>query len=268
MRLYRKKFTLFVLLIITTGGAFAMNKTVTAMFRNTETADIEKITEADIKPLPEVVQNYLRFTNIIGKEKIKTVRLKQGGDFRLKPDQNFKTMTAEQYFNVDSIEFYWQGKVNIITAADKFIGGKGNMKVKLFGLIKVAEEEGPEIDQGEILRFLAEGVWFPSVFLNDYISWEALDDHSARATITYKDLSASAIFHFNAKNEIEKITAKRYMGKSGLKDWEIRILEYKEFHGVRIPGKSEVLWKLSDGDFCWYKPVIFDIEYNNPAIYE
>lgn len=263
--------TLSVMLIVIAGGCSSMKNTINDMYQDIGKINPEKITEDDIKQVPEIVQNYLRFTNIIGKQRIKSVRLKQTGDFRLKPEQGFKKMRAVQYFNVDSVEFYWKGKVNIITAVDKFINGKGSLTVKLLGLIRVARAEGPEADQGEILRFLAEGVWFPSVFINDYITWELLDDHSAKATIRVNGISASAVFHFNDKYEVEKITAKRYMesdGKFKLEDWEIQIIGYKEFSGIMIPDRANVIWKLSSGDFCWYKLEISEIEYNNPSIYK
>ena len=252
-------------------GCATMNTTVKKMFDSVETNNVEILSEQDIQKLPPVVQNYLRYTGVIGKEKVKTVRLKQGGGFRLKPDQDFKNMNAEQYFNVDSMEFYWRGKVSVITATDRYLDGKGDLTVKLLGFIKVAYAEGPEVDQGEILRFLAEGVWFPSVFANDYIRWQAVDERSAKATIARGNLSASAIFYFNDKNQVEKITTKRYMEKDGkfeLEDWEIRILEYSAFNDVFIPKKSEVSWKLDEGDFIWYIPEIYTIEYNNPEVYE
>lgn len=269
MKIIKQITRLFLFLILSTGCS-TMNKTVTKMFDGIDTNDAEKISEKDLQKLPHTVQNYLRYSGIVGKEKAKTVRLKQGGGFRLKPHQEFKTMRAEQYFNVDEMEFYWQGKVDIVTATDRFLDGKGDLTVKLFGFIRVAYAEGPEVDQGEILRFLAEGVWFPSVFVNDYIRWEALDDRSAKATITLNNLSSSANFYFNEKNQIERITAKRYMEKDGrfeLADWEIIIKEYKAFNGVLIPSKSEVIWKLDSGDFCWYKPEIYAIEYNVPLPY-
>ncbi len=269
-----KKYLILVILsslTLITIGCASMKETVMKMYENIEVKNVEKITEKDIEHLPEVVQNYLRHTNIIGKEKIKAVRLKQGGDFRLKPDENFRTMTAEQYFNIDSMEFYWKGNVSIITAIDKFINGDGSMVVKLFGLFKVAEMNCPEVNQGEMIRFLAEGVWFPSMFVNDYITWESLRHNAAKATIKYADISATVVFYFNEKYEVEKIAAKRYMEKDGtflLKDWEIQILSYKKFNDVLIPNKSKVIWKLADGDFCWYKPEIFEIEYNKPFLYE
>ncbi len=264
------KTILLVIVIQLTVGCSSMNKTVRNMFINIETNNVPAVLEDDLKSLPQVVQNYLRYTGIIGKEKVKTVRLKQGGGFRLKPHQDFKTMKAVQYFNVDEMKFYWQGKVDMVTATDRFIGGKGDLTVKLLGFIKVAYADGAEVDQGGILRFLAEGVWFPSVFLNDYITWESLDSHTAKATITCDSLSASATFYFNEKNQIERITAKRYMEKDGtfeLADWEIIIKEYKAFNGVMIPNKSDVIWNLDGGDFCYYKPEIYEIEYNVPLPY-
>ncbi|GAB4180499.1 MAG: hypothetical protein Kow00108_16890 [Calditrichia bacterium] len=247
-----------------------MNSDVKKLFEHVDMQEIGSVTENDLQSLPEVVQKYLRFTGIVGKKMIKTVRLRQRGDFRLKPDQNFKKMEAVQYFNVDLMEFYWKGKVMIVTATDRFIEGKGDLMVKLLGLFKVAYAEGPEVDQGEILRFLAEGVWFPSVFVKDYIMWEEIDDHTAKATITHNNLRATATFFFNEKNQVEKITAKRYMerdGKFELKDWEIIIKEYKEFNDIRIPYRSEVIWKLENGDFCWYKPEVYEIEYNEMKEY-
>ena len=248
---------------------------VKKLFKNYKERKSEIISEDDIKVLPEPVQKFLRYTKIIGKEKIRTVRLKQGGYFRLKENQKWMPIKAEQYYDADSVEFIWTGKINFIPlfsirAKDKFIDGRGNLIVKLLGLIKIIDAKGPEIDQGEILRFLGECVWFPSAFLNDYIKWEAIDSNSAKATINCKGISASAIFYFNKKGEIVKIKAKRYREENGkfmLDDWEIPIIEYKMFNGIVVPSKVNVIWKLSTGDFCYDKVEIIDIEYNNPSVY-
>ena len=245
------------------------------IFREGKEIKPEVVTDEDIERLPEPVQRYLKYTQIIGKEKIKTVRLKQGVYFRMKENQKWMPIKAEQYFNVDSVEFIWVAKVRFVPmlsiyAKDEFIDGKGNLVVKLLGLIKVADAKGYEVDHGEILRFLAECIWFPSAFLNDYIRWEAIDNSSAKATISHKGINASAIFHFNEKGEVTKITAKRYRevnGKFALEDWEGQIVEYKTFNGVIIPNKVNIIWKLKTGDFCYDKVEIIDIEYNKHSVY-
>ncbi|ACS90053.1 MULTISPECIES: DUF6544 family protein [Thermococcus] len=93
----------------------------------------EVVTEKDIEGLPEPVQRYLKYTQIIGKEKIKTVRLKQGGYFRIN-ENKWSPIQAEQYFNVDGVEFIWVAKTKFapllsIYAKDEFIDGEGNLVV-------------------------------------------------------------------------------------------------------------------------------------------
>ena len=68
------------------------------LFKESDMTKPKVITEEDVQNLPEPVQRYLRYTQIIGKEEINTVRLKQGGYFRMKEDQKWMSITAEQYF--------------------------------------------------------------------------------------------------------------------------------------------------------------------------
>ena len=106
--------------------------------------------------------------------------------------------------------------------------------------------------------------------MKDYIKWEAVDDNSAKATIDYRNLNASAVFYFNESGAVTKIFAKRYRevnGKYELNDWEISNFEYKEFQGFNIPYKGDVIWKLEKSDFYYDRVEIIDIKYNNPSIY-
>ncbi|USG99641.1 hypothetical protein K1720_09085 [Thermococcus argininiproducens] len=272
---------IIVILLVSTavlGGVAFTKRTrndAKELFKESDMTKPKVITEEDVQDLPEPVQRYLRYTQIIGTEEINTVRLKQDGYFRMKEDQKWMPLTAEQYFRVDSAEFIWIAKVRAapllsIHAKDEFVEGRGNLVVKLLGLITVVDAKGNAVDHGELLRFLAECIWFPSAFLNDYITWESIDNTSAKATITYNGVSASAVFHFNEKGEVTRITAKRYMEVNGefvLEDWEGQIVEYKMFNGVIVPSKVNIIWKLKTGDFCYDQIEIVDIEYNGLSIY-
>lgn len=246
-----------------------MSKLVQTIFKNVDLTEKSTFQTNEINSLPAPVQNYLELTGIIGKEKIKTVRLKQKGLFNIN-GKKWTSMNAEQYFSVESKEFIWKARSGIISVVDQFVQGIGNLKVKLFGVIKLGESKGIEIDQGEILRFLTEIIWFPSAFTADYICWDAIDDNTSKATISCGKNSASANFHFTSSGEIEKITAKRYREVKGdfeLNDWEISNLEYKEYHGITLPYKAHVTWKLESGDLCYYKFEITGIAYNDLSMY-
>jgi hypothetical protein len=235
-----------------------------------------KVTEEDLAGLPEPVQRYLRYTQIIGKEKVRTARLKQKGYFRTKENQKWMLLKAEEYFTVDPPAFLWYGRIRLFPlvsfgALDKFYRDEGSLVVKLFSLIKVADAKGKECDQAELVRYLNEITWFPSAFLSDYIHWEPINSDSARATISVAGLTASADLYFNQKGQMTNFAAERYMDVNGgaiLKKWSTPIKEYAEINGIMVPVKGEGVWKLSSGDFSYVKITeIPELEYNNPNVY-
>jgi hypothetical protein len=225
-----------------------------------------------IEGLPAIVQTWLRRSNVIGKEKISTVYLTQKGRMQTKPDATWMHFEAEQYFTTSSPGFIWNVSVdagNFITIAgrDKYVMGHGNMLIKAMNLIPIANKSGKEIDQGTMLRYLVEMSWFPSAALNDYLTWEPVDETSARAIMRDGDITVSGIFSFNSKGDIIGFEAKRYRdfnGKYSLETWSIRMTGYKIFNDIRIPNKSEVTWKLEAGDFTWLEVEVTDIAYNAP----
>ena len=250
-----------------------VNKEVAELFEKSKDIRSEVVTEADIKVLPESVQRYLEYVRIIGKEKTRTVRLKQRGFFRTKEEQKWMPIKAKEYYTVNPPAFIWYGRIKPfplldVKARDKFSEGKGNMLIKLLSFIKIADATGYETDQGALVRYLNEIFWFPTAYLNDYISWEAVDSNSAKATISIQGISASAIFHFNEKGELTNFVAERFSSVTGTKEtWSTPIKEYKEMNGIMIPYKGEAVWNLSSGDFCYFRVEITDIEYNNPLMY-
>ena len=235
----------------------------------------EVVTKADLAGLPLCVQNWLENARVVGMEKIKTVRLRQKALMRLEAGKPWMPVEAEQYFRVDKPGFIWQARVKMaplvyLTGRDKYYEGKGQMLIKALSLINIVNSSGMEMDQGSMLRYLAETIWFPTAALSDYIKWEEIDSHSARATMTYGGTTASGIFTFNDQGEPVKFTAKRYRetgGKYELTDWGGKNLtEFRKFNGIRIPVRGEVFWKLTTGDFDWYQWEITDIKYNKPFV--
>jgi len=241
---------------------------------NVENTD-EIIQKADLEGLPLCVQKWLENSQVIGKERIRTVRLKQKAVMRMKEEQPWMPTEAEQYFTIDKPGFIWKAKIKAapslyIVGRDKYYEGKGNMLIKILSLITVADSRGKELDQGTLLRYLAETVWFPTASLSSYVTWEEIDSNSAKATMSYRGVTASGVFIFNEKGEVINFVAERYMELNGqyvLETWLVLMEDYKEFNGIKIPTKGEVIWKLKTGDFSWYHFEITEIEYNKPVVY-
>jgi hypothetical protein len=221
-----------------------------------------------VDELPPVVQKWLERSNIAGKEFIQTVHLKQKGEMRTKPDGRWMKVDAEQYISTNPPGFIWKADVKSsflrFSGRDRYENGEGHMLIKLFSLIPVVDAEGEEIDQGALLRYLGEMVWYPSAALNDYIVWEGMDSTTAKATMSYEGITASGIFKFDENGDFVSFEAERYYYRkegSTLEKWVIIAHDYGEFEGIRIPVNLSVTWKL-ERDFTWYRMEITEMEYN------
>jgi hypothetical protein len=228
------------------------------------------ITEAGLLRLPEAMQRYLRYTRVVGKEPIQTVRLKQRGFFRTQPGQKWLPMVAEEYFTTDPFAFLWCGKIRLfplisISARDRFSNGHGSLRVKLLPLVPLVDVHGPEADQGELLRYLGEIIWFPTAWLSDELEWQAIDAQSVQVTVRQPSVTVTAVLHVNEQGQMTHLTAERYMaeGKSyRLERWSAHCDAYREVSGMLIPTRVEVAWNLASGDFSYFRGEITEIEYN------
>ena len=242
---------------------------VTALYEHVD-QNGEIVRSTDLEDLPTPVQRWLEYSQVVDKEKIYAARIEQKAEMKLKVEQNWLPVEAKQYFSVQQPGFIWDADIKLaplfhIAGRDKYFEGKGNMLIKILSLIPVADASGKEIDQGTLVRFLAETIWFPTAALSDYITWQEMDENTATATMSYKGITASGVFTFNEKGEVVHFEADRYGefdGEYSLKTWSIPLSDYKEFNGIKIPTRGKVTWELEDGDFNWYNFEVITAEYN------
>lgn len=226
----------------------------------------------DLEGLPEPVQRYFKYALRDGQEHIKFVRLKQIGKFRMKENQPWMPIKAEQYFTTEDPAFIWRVKFTMapfiwIDGRDMYYQGKGSMLIKVLSTITVADAAGSEMNVSTLIRFLAEAPWLPTALLpSDYIEWKEIDSNSAQAVIKDNGYTASGIFTFNEKGEIIKfVTNDRYMEvdvKYFKEQWVGYYRNYQKIEGMKIPIGGEVEWNLSDKDVQYAKLKITDIQYN------
>ena len=182
-------------------------------------------------------------------------------------------LEAEQSIRVPQPGFYWSAEAALapsltMSGRDRFQDGKGHMFFKFLSLIPVADSRGPAIDQGSLLRYLAETMWYPTAALEDYIRWEeGPDSLSAKATIRWGGMEASGVFGFTPEGDVDRFDALRYYDrKTGatLEKWHIQNDPngFRDFNDIRIPARSSVSWLLAEGDFEWLKLEVTGMEYD------
>jgi hypothetical protein len=147
---------------------------------------------------------------------------------------------------------------------DTYLLGEGSLHASLLGLFTVAKMHGaPENNQGELLRFFAEATWYPTALLpSQGVRWEAIDDTSARATLTDGATTVSLVFQFNAEGAIATMRAEaRYRDKLTAMPWSGRFWEYSVQGGMLIPLEGEVGWEYPEGTRLYFKGRTTEINY-------
>ena len=221
------------------------------------------VTINDMVHLPAPAQQWLFRSGVVGKEAAPAVQLQQKGAMRTTPNGKWMPVSAVQYIRTDRPGFVWIAMVKaapgiFMSGRDRYYNGQAHMLIKLLSLYPVANNKGPLVDQGTLLRYLAEIVWCPSVGLEEYIRWQAIDHRHALATMSYGGVTASGVFGFTPEGDVESFEAQRYYSRkeaATLETWHISVEPgtYRSFNGIRIPVRSSVTWKLKEGDFTWYK---------------
>ena len=221
--------------------------------------------------LPEPIRRYFDYAVSAQAPSIQTARLKHDGFFRTNPNQKWLAIEGEEYFTVAVPGFVWKATVRPgplvwFEARDLLQSGQGNMLVKINSAITIADAKGPELDQGASLRWLGEAIWFPYAFVGDQVRWEAIDDHSARATLIQPGLPVEATFEIDNEGQLTKIWSDRYRdlgkGQSVLTPWIAECSEYRTFAGFRVPTAVEVAWEIDRQRFSYARFRITTLEYN------
>jgi hypothetical protein len=206
---------------------------------------------------------------------VAVVKLSQQGQFNMSETENkWSPFTATQLVTTQRLGFDWDARIQMAPGVNAFVHdtyllGEGSLHASLLGLFTVADVRGtPEANQGELLRFFAEAAWYPTALLpSQGVRWEAINDISARATLSDGATTVSAVFQFNAEGAIDRFrTEARYRDKLTAMPWGGRFWEYSVCNGMLIPLEGEVGWEYPEGTRLYFKGRTTEINYEFAAL--
>jgi hypothetical protein len=218
--------------------------------------------------LPDVVQKWLTASGAFDRP-VSAIRMSQSGAMRATAEGKWLDFQATQFCTIDPPAFSWKARISaapliFVAGRDKYENGKGQMLIKPMAIYPMANATGYEIDQGTLLRFMGEMIWYPEAAAMDYIRWEEVAPNQAMATMTYKGVTATGTFTFHPNGLPKRFSAERYgdfQGEFRKETWQVDVTGYKKMSNREIPSACEVTWKLRSGDFMWFKQEITRIEY-------
>lgn len=227
----------------------------------------------DLDGLPTPVQRYFRLALTEGQPMVAAASLEHAGTFSASETAvQWKPFTSKQRVVTRPPGFDWDARIAMMPGMavyvhDAYVAGEGILHAALFGLITVANVRGtPEAAQGELMRYFAEMVWYPTALLpSQGVRWEAVDDASSKATFQDGDLKLTLLFRFGDAGLVDSVLAQargRVVGKAVVPSpWQARVWRYEARDGMQVPMEGEVAWLLADGPRPYWRGRVTALSY-------
>ena len=234
--------------------------------------------DEELKSLPPVVRRYLSQALNMNQPLVRRLYLEQTGTFNrgsTPQAEQWEPFTARQRVATKRPGFVWDAAVKVspgitVRVVDAYVAGVGSLQPSVFGLIDVGGSQGnADIARGELIRYFAESVWYPTVLLpSQGVQWKPVDEHSAQATLTDGALTVSLLFAFDADGMVERISSTERSallnGVMAPMPWEVRLSHYALRDGMRVPQEAEVAWLTPTGRWPYWRGKLEKLDYDMP----
>lgn len=237
--------------------------------------DNTPVTEDHLVGLPEPAQRYLRFMGVVGQPRAWSLLAKFQGRFR-RGDEAWMPCEAWQYNSCHPVGRVFHMRIDFarvipMVGHDTYLGGKGAMHGKVLGLVRVADGEGPEFDEGELVTFLNDAlVLAPSMLLdrNLDIGWESVAADAFDVVLTDGDLTVRGRVFVDAAGAMTDFstTNRFYDGPDGPQraEWRTPIDGWTVSAGRPLPTHAAAVWQLPEGPLTYIEGAFApgDVTYN------
>lgn len=233
--------------------------------------------DTELEGLPPVVQRY--FSKVLNPNQpiVRGLYLEQSGSFNRSntPLAQWEPFTARQRVTTKRPGFVWDAAIVMshgvtVRVVDAYVAGVGSLQPSVLGLIDIGGMQGTgEIARGELIRYVAESVWYPTVLLpSQGVLWKPVDSKTAQATLTDGPLTVNLRFEFNADDTVKRITSTE---RSALVDgvmvptpWEVLLSNYQQHSGMLVPMHAEVAWLTPTGRMPYWRGKVERLDYEMP----
>jgi hypothetical protein len=228
---------------------------------------------AELDGLPEPVQRCLRAALRKGAPLVTGARARHMGTFNMgRRAARWKRFTSEQKIVTRRPGFAWDARIEMapgvhLRAHDAYVAGEGWLQAAVYGAVPVLRLRGPgELAEGELMRFFAEAVWYPTALLpSQGVAWEPVDERSAYGVLEDGGTRLALLFTFSEKGLIETVRAqargRAVDGGFEPTPWEGRFWNYAERGGMKVPLEGEVAWVLPEGPRPYWRGRLIDVSY-------
>jgi hypothetical protein len=226
--------------------------------------------EADL-PIP--VARYLSRALSPEQPEIQAVELTTDGEFRMgDAEDSWRPFHATQRCTTAPAGFVWSARIAMTRFApvyvrDAYVSGRGETVGKILGLYPVVNQSGvDELALGQLTRYLAEAMWFPTALRpRPGLTWRALDAHAAIVSLVDHGRTTSLRFTFDDTGDVTEVFAhdrlRETNGRYLPTPWAVRCWRPEVQHGIRNPMECESEWQLTTGPLPYWRGRVTQIAF-------
>lgn len=223
--------------------------------------------------MPEPVQRYLRRVIPDGGARIAAVTVAHRGEFNMsQTGERWRPFTSTQRIVLAPPGFDWDARIRLgalfsVRVRDAYVRGRGILRASAFGVVPVMRVDGdPGINDGELMRLLAESAWYPTFLLpGQGVEWREDGPGAARATLRDGSASAEVVVTFGPDDLMESVRCESRVRIAGGQrigtPWVGLWSGYAHRDGFLVPTEGEAVWMLPSGPLPYWRGTITEIRY-------
>jgi hypothetical protein len=192
---------------------------------------------------------------------VRGIRTTQRGEIRSGPDARWNPFTAEEFVDATKAGFCWEARMggNVITSVvvtDAYEDGHGRLLVRK-GPVPLKKLVGPEVDKGELQRYLGYIGYCPPMLLNNAsLVLTAAGPLTLRVEDRQDQTGASVEMDVSEDGRPHLMRTVRPMtvGKRVISTpWSASGSEPQEWEGLRVWRRMEASWHPPEGAFTYIR---------------
>ncbi len=225
------------------------------------------VTEADLAPLPPLMQAYIRRMGAVGRAHVRNLRVTFKAQMRSSATAPWMQATATQYefFDRPARLFHMSAsRAGIpLDVFHRYVDGAATFQVRIAGLIPMVDKGGAEITHDETVTLMNDVlVMAPAAVLDLPFTFETLGERSLQATFRNTGFTVSAVLTFDDTGDLVGFASADRAHSREAATWSTPISGYRQVDGIRIGALGNANWIEPSGEWTYGRFEITSIAYN------
>lgn len=227
--------------------------------------------------IPETAKRYLLHST--SERKVKSLSFQQQGWFKLQ--DNWHRFEASEFITTEPAGFLWDATIHTtignsvsfaelpatlsipVHVRDSLFQNHGGLEARIYQTVPLFNmTQAPEIDKGELLRWVAESALVPTaLFPSEHLSWEdglahnesILQYHNHRLTVTFRDKVIHSIAGHRPRRTDHAFVDTPFEGHFG---------DYQRHEGMLVPEYMEIGWYENNTLNVYFKAMASNFDYD------